>query len=68
MATNSSKLDAALAQFPARGDVVSYGTAGFRTKASILASPLLRVGLLAALRSQALKGGELGWMEGLKGR
>ena len=34
------------------GVVVSYGTAGFRAKASVLPSTFLRMGFLAALRSQ----------------
>ncbi|KAI4612852.1 uncharacterized protein J4E79_009998 [Alternaria viburni] len=40
----------------------TYGTAGFRTKADVLDSVLTRVGLIAALRSRALKGKWIGVM------
>ncbi|XP_072027249.1 phosphoacetylglucosamine mutase-like [Amphiura filiformis] len=40
----------------------SYGTAGFRTKADILEPVLYRVGLLAVLRSKAVKGSTIGVM------
>ncbi|GJJ09538.1 hypothetical protein Clacol_003761 [Clathrus columnatus] len=40
----------------------SYGTAGFRTKASLLDSVLFRVGVLAALRSKRLDGKTIGVM------
>ncbi|VDC01835.1 unnamed protein product [Peniophora sp. CBMAI 1063] len=39
-----------------------YGTAGFRTKASILDSVLFRVGVLAGLRSRRLDGKTIGVM------
>ncbi|KAJ4343666.1 Phosphoacetylglucosamine Mutase [Ascochyta clinopodiicola] len=44
------------------GLVYTYGTAGFRTKADVLDSVLTRVGLIAALRSRALKGKWIGVM------
>ncbi|PSN66850.1 Phosphoacetylglucosamine mutase [Corynespora cassiicola Philippines] len=44
------------------GLVYTYGTAGFRTKAEVLDSVLTRVGLIAALRSRALKGKWVGVM------
>ncbi|KAF2133486.1 Phosphoacetylglucosamine mutase [Dothidotthia symphoricarpi CBS 119687] len=44
------------------GLVYTYGTAGFRTKANVLDSVLTRVGLIAALRSRALKGRWIGVM------
>lgn len=40
----------------------SYGTAGFRMKANLLDSVVFRVGLLAALRSQHLRGKTIGVM------
>ncbi len=40
----------------------SYGTAGFRMKANMLDSVVYRVGLLACLRSQHLKGQTIGVM------
>ncbi|KAF2657998.1 Phosphoacetylglucosamine mutase [Lophiostoma macrostomum CBS 122681] len=44
------------------GLLYTYGTAGFRTKAEVLDSVLTRVGLIAALRSRALKGKWIGVM------
>ncbi|KAF2274158.1 Phosphoacetylglucosamine mutase [Westerdykella ornata] len=44
------------------GLTYTYGTAGFRTKADVLDSVLTRVGLIAALRSRALKGQWIGVM------
>ncbi|KAF2019594.1 Phosphoacetylglucosamine mutase [Aaosphaeria arxii CBS 175.79] len=44
------------------GIVYTYGTAGFRTKADVLDSVLARVGLIASLRSRALKGKWIGVM------
>ncbi|KAF2871911.1 hypothetical protein BDV95DRAFT_606478 [Massariosphaeria phaeospora] len=50
-------------QHPAPDGVIyQYGTAGFRTKAEVLDSVLTRVGLIAALRSRALKGKWVGVM------
>ncbi|KAF8584511.1 phosphoacetylglucosamine mutase [Ramaria rubella] len=40
----------------------TYGTAGFRTEASVLDSVLFRVGVLAALRSKRLEGKTIGVM------
>ncbi|KAF2191440.1 Phosphoacetylglucosamine mutase [Zopfia rhizophila CBS 207.26] len=47
---------------PAQSVVYSYGTAGFRTKANVLDSVMARCGLVAALRSRALKGKWIGIM------
>ncbi|KAF2006822.1 Phosphoacetylglucosamine mutase [Amniculicola lignicola CBS 123094] len=44
------------------GLVYTYGTAGFRTKAEVLDSVMTRCGLIAALRSRALKGKWIGVM------
>lgn len=41
---------------------IAYGTAGFRDRASVLDVVLYRVGLVAALRSRALKGATVGVM------
>ncbi|BFZ53796.1 Phosphoacetylglucosamine Mutase [Savitreella phatthalungensis] len=45
-----------------KGTTFAYGTAGFRTKASLLDSVVFRVGLLAALRSKKLHGQVIGVM------
>ncbi|KAF2262481.1 Phosphoacetylglucosamine mutase [Lojkania enalia] len=44
------------------GLVYQYGTAGFRTKSEVLDSVMARCGLIAALRSRALKGKWVGVM------
>jgi len=54
--------DAAQKHPAPEGLVYTYGTAGFRTKADVLDSVLTRVGLIAALRSRALKGKWIGVM------
>ncbi|KAF1947594.1 Phosphoacetylglucosamine mutase [Clathrospora elynae] len=54
--------DAAQKHPAPEGLVYTYGTAGFRTKADVLDSVLNRVGLIAALRSRALKGQWIGVM------
>ncbi|XP_057305726.1 phosphoacetylglucosamine mutase-like isoform X1 [Hydractinia symbiolongicarpus] len=41
---------------------ISYGTAGFRTKASVLDAVMFRMGLLASLRSKAKDGKAIGVM------
>lgn len=50
-----SNLQALSTKHPKPSVVFSYGTAGFRTKASLLDSTLFRVALLATLRSQYLR-------------
>lgn len=57
-----SIIDAAQKHPAPEGLVYTYGTAGFRTKADVLDSVLTRVGLIAALRSRALKGKWIGVM------
>ncbi|XP_026323195.1 phosphoacetylglucosamine mutase [Hyposmocoma kahamanoa] len=42
--------------------VIQYGTAGFRTKASLLEHVVYRMGLLAVIRSRALNGRTIGMM------
>lgn len=57
--TNSAKeqLQALLLEFPKpAGVVIGYGTAGFRTRADILPWIMIRIGLLAALRSKVKHG------------
>jgi phosphoacetylglucosamine mutase len=54
--------DAAQKHPAPEGLLYTYGTAGFRTKADVLDSVLTRVGLIAALRSRALKGKWIGVM------
>eukprot|EP01137_Pigoraptor_chileana_P000992 Opistho-2@37989 len=50
-------------EFPKPSQTVyAYGTAGFRTRATILPSVLVRVGLLSALRSMRLEGRTIGVM------
>ena len=44
------------------GVVLEYGTAGFRTRATLLDSTFFRMGMLAALRSRALGGLAVGLM------
>lgn len=41
---------------------LTYGTAGFRTKASLLESTCFRIGLIGALRSKSLGGKKIGLM------
>ncbi|KAH4939172.1 phosphoacetylglucosamine mutase [Parastagonospora nodorum] len=55
-------IDAAQKHPPPEGLVYTYGTAGFRTKANVLDSVLVRVGLIAALRSRKLDGKYIGVM------
>ncbi|XP_076900589.1 phosphoacetylglucosamine mutase-like [Bidens hawaiensis] len=47
---------------PPQGIKLSYGTAGFRADASILQSTVLRIGILAALRSLKTDGAVIGLM------
>ncbi|KAL9118398.1 MAG: hypothetical protein Q9187_005059 [Circinaria calcarea] len=62
MATQDSIVSAS-AKYPKPADsLFQYGTAGFRMKASLLDSVVLRVGLLAALRSRRLNGQVIGVM------
>lgn len=51
------KLAALLLEYPRPpGIAVGYGTAGFRTRADILPWIMIRVGLLASLRSKVKQG------------
>jgi len=60
---SSNAIVEAVKKHPApEGLQYTYGTAGFRTKADVLDSVLTRVGLIASLRSRALKGQWVGVM------
>lgn len=51
------KLAALLLEYPKpAGIVLGYGTAGFRTRADVLPWIMIRIGLLASLRSKVKKG------------
>lgn len=50
------------AKLPPAGVKLAYGTAGFRTKAELLDSTFVRMGVLAALRSRVLGGAAVGLM------
>lgn len=53
LATSFPSLGPELAQLsPPPGATLKYGTAGFRTRAELLDSTFLRMGVLAALRSR----------------
>ena len=54
------KLAALLLEYPKpTGIVMGYGTAGFRARADTLPWIMIRVGLLAALRSKVKRGSHL---------
>lgn len=48
--------------FPPAGVHLAYGTAGFRTRAELLDSTFLRMGMLATLRSRYYGGAAVGLM------
>ena len=51
------KLTALLLEYPKpKGIVMGYGTAGFRAQADTMPWIMIRIGLLAALRSKAKRG------------
>jgi phosphoacetylglucosamine mutase len=51
------KLNELMLEYPRpAGIVLGYGTAGFRARADILPWIMIRIGLLAALRSKVKKG------------
>jgi phosphoacetylglucosamine mutase len=51
------KLAALLLEYPKpKGIVMGYGTAGFRARADTLPWIMIRIGLLAALRSKVKRG------------
>lgn len=51
------KLTALLLEYPKPfGFVLGYGTAGFRTRADVLPWIMIRIGLLASLRSKVKQG------------
>jgi len=51
------KLTALLLEYPRpKGIVMGYGTAGFRARADILPWIMIRIGILAALRSKVKRG------------
>lgn len=55
--TAKEKLQALMLEYPKpAGIVIGYGTAGFRTRADILPWIMIRIGLLAALRSKTKRG------------
>ncbi|TIB75618.1 phosphoacetylglucosamine mutase [Wallemia mellicola] len=63
MSINEQKLQELGSKHPAPPNFkYSYGTAGFRSKASVLDSVLFRVGLIAVFRSQKLDGKAVGVM------
>eukprot|EP00698_Gefionella_okellyi_P023740 TRINITY_DN8193_c0_g1_i1.p1 TRINITY_DN8193_c0_g1~~TRINITY_DN8193_c0_g1_i1.p1 ORF type:complete len:549 (+),score=145.04 TRINITY_DN8193_c0_g1_i1:52-1647(+) len=47
-------MEAVAAQYPPPATRISYGTAGFRTRADILPGVMVRVGILSVLRSKEL--------------
>ena len=54
------KLQALMLEYPKPvGIMIGYGTAGFRTRADILPWIMIRIGLLAALRSKVKRGTSL---------
>ena len=56
-ASAKEQLQALLLEYPKpAGVVIGYGTAGFRTRADILPWIMIRIGLLAALRSKVKHG------------
>ena len=51
------KLKILLTEYPKPHDIaISYGTAGFRARADILPWVMIRIGILATLRSKVKKG------------
>jgi len=63
MARWSKAVEVALASHPKKVEgLISYGTAGFRTKAEVLDHVMYRMGLLAVLRSWAKAGKTIGVM------
>jgi phosphoacetylglucosamine mutase len=51
------KLTTLLLEYPRpKGIVMGYGTAGFRARADILPWIMIRIGILAALRSKVKRG------------
>eukprot|EP00049_Salpingoeca_infusionum_P007283 m.118235 g.118235 ORF g.118235 m.118235 type:complete len:533 (+) comp13650_c1_seq1:129-1727(+) len=59
---DTATINAAAAAHPSKGVTFKYGTAGFRTRADTLDPVMLRVGMLAALRSQCKAGAAIGVM------
>jgi phosphoacetylglucosamine mutase len=57
-----ARIAARLAEHPAPDAALSYGTAGFRARATRLPGALVRVGALAALRSASARGAAAGVM------
>lgn len=57
---DNTRISAAVAAHPKPDYKFTYGTAGFRIEASLLDSVMVRVGLLAVLRSKSHKGKTIG--------
>ena len=54
---SKEKLRALMIEYPKpTGTIIGYGTAGFRTRADILPWIMIRIGILASLRSKVKRG------------
>ena len=54
---SKEKLRALMLEYPKpTGTIIGYGTAGFRTRADILPWIMIRIGILASLRSKVKRG------------
>ena len=60
--TMKKQLEILMAEYPKpTGSIIGYGTAGFRTRADLLPWIMIRIGILASLRSK-LKRGKWKWI------